>query len=140
MKLGVDARTNSLIVIAPEPLFREVALLVEQLDTPTTESNQVITYTLHRSNPATVQKALSAIFGDSIQSSSATSNSSTSGRRGRPSTGSPQPSRPNFSIQQSGQFLEMIRRAREAGGQGGRGGDRGRGDRGRGDRGRSGRR
>ena len=140
MKLGIHARTNSLIVIAPEPLFREVALLVEQLDTPTTESNQVITYTLHRSNPATVQKALSAIFGDSIQSSGTTSNSSSSSSRGRPSTGSPQSSRPNFSIQQSGQFLEMIRRAREAGGQGGRGGDRGRGDRGRGDRGRGGRR
>ena len=32
MSVGVDQRTNSLIVAAPDPLFQEVKLLVEQLD------------------------------------------------------------------------------------------------------------
>ena len=143
MKLGIHARTNSLIVIAPEPLFREVELLVKQLDM-VTESNQIVTtYTLRRSNPETVQKALAAILGDSIQTSGSTSRPSSSGSRGRPSTGSSRPGQPTFSFPQpsSDQIRDLIRRRLESGGQGGRGGDRRSSpDRGRGDRGRGGRR
>ncbi|MCH8923197.1 MAG: hypothetical protein IIA67_08640 [Planctomycetes bacterium] len=143
IKLGIHVRTNSLIVIAPEPLFQEVLLLVEQLDTATTESNQIITtYTLRRSNPETVHKALTAILGDSIQSSG-TKASSSSGRNGRPSTGRPQQGRPSTGFQQpsAGQIQDLIRRRLEAATQGNRGGDRGRGGpRGGGDRGRGGRR
>jgi type II secretory pathway component GspD/PulD (secretin) len=133
MKLGIHARTNSLIVIAPEPLFREVEMLVQQLDTATTESNQIVTtYTLRRSNPETVHRALSAILGDSIQSTGTTSGRNTarpstgrpsSGRpsSGRPSTGRTQQGQPSFSFPQpsSDQIRDLIRRRLE----GGRGGD-----------------
>ena len=69
MSVGVDTRTNSLVVVAPDNLFEEVKDLVEQLDQAaikTSESVRVVT--LHRANPATVRQALSAITGNMAQS------------------------------------------------------------------------
>ncbi len=42
MTVGVDARTNSLVVSAPDNLFSEVKLLVEQLDTIDTGANETM--------------------------------------------------------------------------------------------------
>ena len=93
MTIGVDARSNSLIVSAPEALFQEVKLLVEALDQAAAESNndtiQVIK--LDGMSPEAVQKALSAMMGDNIivgssSSSRGRSSSSRSGSSsGRPS-------------------------------------------------------
>jgi type II secretory pathway component GspD/PulD (secretin) len=68
MSIGVDTRTNSLIVAAPDPLFQEVKTLVENLDVAsedTADGMKVIS--LHHASPDAVQSALQAIAGDSIQ-------------------------------------------------------------------------
>lgn len=68
--IGVDSRTNSLVVSAAEPLFSEIRLLVETLDQATAETSQSIRIvTLKRSNATTVQKALTAIVGDKASTS-----------------------------------------------------------------------
>jgi len=86
MSIGVDARTNSLIISAPERLLTEVRQLVEQLDqkaaTDSEETTQVVT--LQRASPESVRTALSALLGSGVQirgstsSSRVTSSSSTS--------------------------------------------------------------
>jgi type II secretory pathway component GspD/PulD (secretin) len=87
ISIGVDARTNSLVVSASEPVFQEIEQLVKTLDHATTDSNQAIrVVTLKRSNPATVQKALTAIVGEKARTSDKPSDGS--GSRGDGSSGS----------------------------------------------------
>ena len=58
MSIGVDPRTNSLIVSAPEALFREVKELVETLDRGAMDSNQTLeVVTLRQSSPDAVRRA-----------------------------------------------------------------------------------
>ena len=65
ISIGIDSRTNSLIVSAPQALYEEIEQLVQTLDHATSESNTAIrVVTLKRSNPETVQKALAAIVGE----------------------------------------------------------------------------
>lgn len=89
MSIGVDVRTNSLIVSAPEKLLNEVKQLVEQLDqkavTESEETTQVVT--LHKASPESVRTALSALLGTGVQIRGSTS----SGTRSS-STTSSQPS------------------------------------------------
>ncbi len=67
MSIGVDARSNSLIVAAPDDLFQEVKELVEMLDNAATESDEAMEVVpLQRTNSQTVQQALSALMGDSV--------------------------------------------------------------------------
>lgn len=153
MTVSVDARSNSLVVSAPDPLFMSVKALVEALDQPgmeTPQTTQVVSIT--GANAATVRQALTAILGDVIQTSTPTSSSSTPAS----SSSTPQPEAPRTST--SDDFREQLRQrfemfnafqrggdsggSRSGGGSpfGGRsfgGGDRG-GSRG-GDRGRGGR-
>ena len=78
VSIGVDTRTNSLIVSAPQALYEEIEQLVQTLDHATSESNTAIRIvTLKRSNPATVQKALTAIVGDKARTSDKPSTSGT---------------------------------------------------------------
>ncbi len=80
MSVGIDARSNSLVVSAPEKLFQEVKMLVEQLDQAGTESMQdVKVVTLKRSNPQTIQHALSSLLGDSVVSNANGSNGKSKG-------------------------------------------------------------
>ena len=68
MTVGVDTRTNSIILAAPEPLFTEVAQLIEQVDAAAGKSNQTMQLiTLHSASSDTVQQALAAMVGDSVQ-------------------------------------------------------------------------
>jgi type II secretory pathway component GspD/PulD (secretin) len=68
MTVSVDARTNSIILAAPEPLFSEVQSLIEQLDLAALKSNETLrVVTLRRASSTTVQQALSAIVGDGVQ-------------------------------------------------------------------------
>ena len=69
MTVGVDTRTNSVILAAPEPLFTEVSQLIEQIDQMALRSTnqRMEIVTLHKASSDTVQQALGAIVGDSVQ-------------------------------------------------------------------------
>jgi len=68
MSLGVDSRTNSVIVSAPEPLFEEVRQFIEEVDNSAIEANQTMrVVTLHRASLDAVEQALSSLGGDSVQ-------------------------------------------------------------------------
>jgi hypothetical protein len=74
MTVGVDRRTNALVVSAPDDLFQEVRLLVEQLDqahSDVMETTRVIT--LKRVNPALVRQAVAAVVGSPPPTSGSTS-------------------------------------------------------------------
>jgi len=83
MSIGVDSRTNSLIVSAPEPLFEEVRELVAALDRVASQDQETVqVVTLRESNPEAVRAALAALLGDAVQTST------TSSAAGRGSIGS----------------------------------------------------
>lgn len=64
MSIGIDTRTNSLVVTAPEPLFNEVKSLVAQLDQEQPAGNETMRIvTLKNASPAAVQQALTQIVG-----------------------------------------------------------------------------
>jgi type II secretory pathway component GspD/PulD (secretin) len=90
MALGVDPRSNSLVVTAPEPLFLEVQTLVAQLDRQGLEANNDETevLTLGRINPERMQDTLKAILGDKLQTTDKSSSqaSSSSNPQQQPST------------------------------------------------------
>ncbi|MHC4398337.1 MAG: secretin N-terminal domain-containing protein [Planctomycetota bacterium] len=101
MSIGVDARTNTLIVWANELLFREVSQMVRDLDDAAFGSNNeaMVAITLDRSNPEAVGQALSALLGDSVTvetGGSTSSRGSTSTRR--PSSGTSRTSRTSSNI------------------------------------------
>ena len=121
MTIAVDERSNSLIVTAPEQLFREVEELVQLIDqkgAQPTEAFQV--KTLMYSKPDYVKSALSAILGDQVQTAGSSSQRSSSGGS---QSATPEQVR-------SRQAMEAFIRARRGGGssRGGFGGSsRGRG-------------
>lgn len=134
MTIGVDSRSNSLVVRAPDMLFYEVKALVEQLDTEqldSTQSTQIIS--LKYSNSQAIKEALGPILGEqSVTTAKASDVQNTA-------SGANQNGGNNARQQQ-----EMIRRMQEfrsrmqqSGGRGSGGG--GRGGRGTGGGGRGGR-
>ncbi|MBX7165140.1 MAG: hypothetical protein K1X74_02210 [Pirellulales bacterium] len=65
MTLSVDPTTNSLVVLAPESLFREVEALVKQLDTAALQSDRTIKVVqLKSAKGIAVQKVLEDILRD----------------------------------------------------------------------------
>ena len=67
LSIGVDTRTNSVIVSAPEPLFQEVKQLIEELDAAAAkppQATQVVV--VRRANPEAVQQAVRAMLGDNV--------------------------------------------------------------------------
>ena len=142
MTLGVDTRNNALVVGAPEPLFQEVKLLVEQLDQVRDDSRQTMrVVTLKRSDPETVQKAIASIVGDNVKMS--TTKAPTNGSQptgGQPATRGGQPGatreRDNAQrvqeIQRRIEFFNALQRAGQGQGGAGRGGRGGGAPRGRG--------
>ncbi len=90
MALGVDTRSNSLIVAAPEPLFREVEMLVAQLDQEGVESNDSMeVVTIRYGNATSVKSALSALIGENMKTSGTSSSSSSSSGSSQPSSAPP---------------------------------------------------
>lgn len=84
MTIGVDPRSNSLIVAAPQPLYMEVKMLVEQLDREGLETDDSLdVVTIRNVNASVVQEALSSILGSQMQSSTA---STTGGSSSSPSS------------------------------------------------------
>lgn len=79
MSIGVDERSNSLVIVAPDQLFSEVQELVRQLDQEDLGATQAVRIvSLDRSNPTAVQQALTAIIGNNAQIGSSSSSSSQS--------------------------------------------------------------
>jgi len=131
LSIGVDERTNSVIVCAADLLFQEVKQLVEALDNAAVESDEAVeVVSLRGASPQAVQQALATLMGDSVQTSgssrgasSGTSGSrSSSGRSGSSRSGS---SRTDSS--RSGSDMESMQRRMEffrslRGGESGRGG------------------
>ncbi|MEX0818898.1 MAG: secretin N-terminal domain-containing protein, partial [Pirellulaceae bacterium] len=129
MTIGVDPRSNSLIVAAPDPLFREVEMLVEQLDQEGLEGDDAMeVVTIRYGNAETVRSALSALIGQPIKSSGTSSSPSSSS-----SSGSSQPSGDASSDAAAlQQRIEFFRALRSGGGGESGGGSRGGTDSGRG--------
>jgi hypothetical protein len=90
MTIGVDVKSNSIIVAAPDYLFQEVKTLVEQLDDVAVPADQVVrTVTLKRANAGLVEKSLAQRLGTSATIRNATvATSTTSGFRPPTSTSS----------------------------------------------------
>lgn len=84
MTIGVDARSNSLIVSAPERLFLEVVELVHTLDQEGSESNETIqVVTLQRANADLLGRAITSVVGANAQSNSTTTNRNQANNRGQ---------------------------------------------------------
>jgi hypothetical protein len=108
MTVGVDARSNALIVTAPEPLFLQVKALVEQIDQPgSPDSDFVVIQPIKVSDPEVVKKALQSLI------TTPTTTRTTSGQQGGGSGGP--------SAGEVDQRMEFLRRLRESGGFGGGG-------------------
>lgn len=122
ISIGVDVRTNSLIVSAPQALYEEIEQLVQTLDHATSESNQAIrVVTLKRSNPATVQKALAAIVGEKATTTNKPANPTGAAM----ADGQRVPSGNDPQADQMRQRMEMFNQMRGGFGQGGFGGQGG---------------
>jgi type II secretory pathway component GspD/PulD (secretin) len=148
MSIGVDERSNSLVVRAPDPLFEEVKALVAELDQSDLTSPEITrVVSLRHTNSSAVQRALVSVLGENAQTSTTTSGANQQQQlppwmqnrgRGRgdddndPARQQRRQMRRNMEM-----FREMQRMSERMGGGGGGGGDRGRGGGG-GDRGRGG--
>ena len=68
MSIGVVARTNSLVIAAPDSLFREVEDLVGQLDRAAIRSKDTVqVFALHGTDIGLLRQALSAMMGDRVR-------------------------------------------------------------------------
>ena len=139
MSIGVDERSNSLVVRAPDPLFEEVKALVAELDTSDLTSPEVTrVVSLKHTNSSAVQKALVSVLGDQAQTSTTASTSQApppwAQNRGRGNDNNnndaARQARRQFGRQMQ-MFREMQRMSDQMNGGGG-GGPGGRGGRGRG--------
>ncbi|MCA9263397.1 MAG: hypothetical protein KDA60_06090 [Planctomycetales bacterium] len=82
MTIGTDPKSNSLVVSAPDPLFKQVEALVKQLDEVATESSEITrVVTVSGANPDTIQQALSSMFGGDVTSNTSSSSNSNDSRR-----------------------------------------------------------
>ncbi len=107
MTIGVDTRSNSLVVSAPDPLFEEVKALVEELDQAGDDTNQTMEVVKVRSsNPETIQKALSSLTGQAVNVNSSASSSSSSSNSSSNAQSGPNPD-------EMRQRMEMFQRIRE---------------------------
>jgi type II secretory pathway component GspD/PulD (secretin) len=68
MSIGVDYRTNSVIVAAPDSLFQEVKDLIEELDENAIDSHETMQVVkTNGTNSATIRQALVSILGQQVQ-------------------------------------------------------------------------
>ena len=139
--IGVDPRSNSLVVSAPEPLFQEVKALVEQLDQAGAEETETVrVVTLKNASPELVQKAIVSITGGNVSTSTSSvgeTSSAGSANAGQPNSpqqqGGPSPDQMREQIRQRIELFNAMQRqgqqggARDGGGRGAGGGSRGSG-------------
>ncbi|MFA8018999.1 secretin N-terminal domain-containing protein [Bremerella cremea] len=123
MTIGVDTRSNSLVVSAPDPLFEEVKSLVEELDQAGDDTNQTMQVVKVRSsNPEAIQKALSSLTGQPVTVNSQTANGSSNSSS---SSNSSQPQPNADEMRQRMEMFQRIRQQMQSGGGGAPGGGRG---------------
>jgi type II secretory pathway component GspD/PulD (secretin) len=90
MSIGIDERSNSLVVRASDPLFEQVEALVKQLDEEGLEKPQATQVVrLKGTNSAALKSAITSLLGDKVKTSSSMA-----------STDAPQPPQPNQAEQQ----------------------------------------
>ncbi len=89
MTVGTEAKTNSLIVKAPAPLFEEVKKLVDMLDQSSADQGEsVVSIPLQGGiNPAVVRSALQSVFGQQVRTNQTTNNTNNAQGRGQQRTG-----------------------------------------------------
>ncbi len=119
MSIAVDTRNNLLIVRAPDPLFEEVKLLVQQLDEvdgDSPETTRVVS--LKNTNSAAVQRALTSILNNVKTSTTSSTASSTPSTRSDDSD-SPE-ERARSAMRRNWEMMQEMRRMQER-----IGGDRG---------------
>jgi type II secretory pathway component GspD/PulD (secretin) len=64
MTIGVDQQNNAIVVTAPEPLFRQVEALVQQIDKPGSEDADVVTVMpIKGADTMVMQRTLASILG-----------------------------------------------------------------------------
>jgi len=115
MTIGVDMRTNSIIVVAPEPLYRQVEALVELIDQPGLPDTDYVV-AIPVPNAGVIAETLENVIAQKAATGQRTSSS------GQPGAGQPSGPTPD----QIRQRMEMLQRLRAAGGMmGGRGGPSG---------------
>ncbi len=116
MTIGIDARSNRLVVASSEPLFKQVEALVGQIDQAAFDSKRTVrVVSLEHMKTSQLKSALGAVM-PKIKVSSSRGGSGSGGGESRPST--PQPQQPN--PDEIRQLIQM-----QQGGGGGRGGNGG---------------
>ncbi len=139
MTVGVDTRSNALIVAAPDGLFEEVRMLVAELDRPELQSGETTrVVTLRKADPELVRRALATLVG---QSTTPTRSGQAGGQpaqqpsaaRPQPGAGGGQPEGPQPNPEEMRRRIEFFRAMQQRAAGGGRpGGGRPGGDAGRG--------
>jgi type II secretory pathway component GspD/PulD (secretin) len=147
MSIGVDERSNSLVVRAPDPLFEEVKALVAELDQTDLTSPEITrVVSLKHTNSSAVQKALVSVLGDQAKTSTTTSTANPpqppwppwmqgrrGGGRGQGNDDDNDPARQaRRQMRRNMEMFQQMQRMSERMGGGGGGGDRGPGGGGRG--------
>jgi type II secretory pathway component GspD/PulD (secretin) len=136
MTVGVDTRTNSLIVAAPDYLFNEVKALVEQLDVSELASDQIVrVYSLKSSNADVITRSVASVYGEKISVTKTGTTGTTSTRPGGMGQGAQRPGGQQQQQQRPGgnqgqgapqqpqmNMQDLLNAAQRGGGGGGRGG------------------
>lgn len=133
ISITADARSNSLIVVAPDQIYEEIEKLALFLDESATDSEEItVVVPVSRANAESVQTALEALYGAAAGAQQGAAGGSAQGgsRPGQQSGGQ----QGAVNADQMRAIQERIRQFREAAGGGGRGGG-GRGGAGGGGRG-----
>ena len=92
VKVSVDERTNSLIVVATKEKIDLITQLVEQLDADETEVEATMTYKCKFGNAVNIANVINDLFADENQRSR-TNRTATRGARGTTTTRSTSPNR-----------------------------------------------
>jgi type II secretory pathway component GspD/PulD (secretin) len=125
MALGVDARSNSLVVAAPEPLFREVEELVAKLDRQGVDSEEgMVVLKMKGASAEMIANAIGSLTGGSVTSTASGSTSSSGGSSRPSSSGGTSGATSADAIRQRIDFFRSLggRGGGTGGGFGGRGG------------------
>jgi type II secretory pathway component GspD/PulD (secretin) len=140
LSIGVDARSNSIVVSASDSVFQQIKSLVNQLDEVAIESNETTRIVpISKANPEQIQRALSSLFGGNSTpaagNNTASSRNAATSSRGGSTPGADRSSAETDAARRRADFFNAIQRMRgggeRGGGGGGRGGDGGGGGRGR---------
>lgn len=126
MVISVDSGSNSLIVSAPDSLFRDVQELVNRLDEMASEQTTAThIVTLRRTNPKMLQQALTAMLGNVVRTSADQERSNgkkplpnrgqQAGRAAAPAPRPPTPEQIRAQMRQRIEFFKALQRAGQAG-------------------------